>query len=95
MRLGERYQVPNRPSHHVAIPLQEASAWLLRPQYSRDISRYGCFFGDDGDYTGLACWHLTVSILVVDKRPIESQQTHSQFDQRVDRQFGFGKKNTF
>jgi hypothetical protein len=41
----------------------------LRSQHSRDISRHGWFFGDDGDYTGLACWHLTVSILVVGQAP--------------------------
>jgi hypothetical protein len=69
MRLGKRYQVPNRPSHHVAVPLQEAGAGLLRTQHSRNISRHGRFFGNDRNYTGLACWHLTVSILDVGQAP--------------------------
>ena len=94
MRLGERYQVSNCPSHHVAVALQEAGAWLLRSQHSRNISCHGWFFGNDGDYSGLACLHLTVSILVVGQaRPIEFAANSFSLGQGdAYRQLGFGKR---
>ena len=47
VRLRERDQMPNGPSHDIAVAVQVAFAALRRVQDSGDVARHRGLFGDD------------------------------------------------